>query len=357
MSGSGAHESPPAGPVVPHLSVEELRALQDRGEGPVLLDVRPAEQRRIAHLASDRWIPFEEVASRVGEVPDDRPVVVYCHHGGFARRAALTLRAAGRRNVTVLDGGIDEYARRIDPTIPRYRPDPAESWVIQQFPNPATGCLAYLLSDRTSDDAVVVDPGPGVGPYVAALRERGLHLRAIVETHTHADHLSGHAALHTKTDAPIWLSRRTPAQYPHRSLEEDEGVDFGASELAVWETPGHTRDHLSLRLPGAVFTGDTLLPGSCGRADLGDGNPDDLWESLTAKLLTLPEETEVFPAHYGARHGLPPPERYSTSIGFERRTNEALAAPDREAFRRYMTEGWPPRPDGFSAIVEANLSR
>ncbi len=333
----------------------ELELLLRGDVRPVLLDVRPSDQRAIVRLPGDRWIPFDELAERSAELPRTGGVVVYCHHGGTAHRAAELLRRAGRDDVAVLEGGIDEYARVVDPTLPRYREPPGGPWVLQQFPNRVTGCLAYVVSDRESGEAIVVDPGRDVAPYREALRTRGLRLRAIVETHTHADHLSGHAELHAQTAAPIWLGRRSPAQYPHRTLADGEAIAFGGSELLVWETPGHTRDHLSLRLDGAVFTGDTLLPGSCGRTDLGDGDPERLWESVTTKLLTLPDETEVFPAHYGPLHGLPPPERYASTIGFERRTNEALLQPDRPAFLRYMTEGWPPKPADCDAIVRANL--
>ncbi len=343
-----------AGPL--RISPAELDRLRAGDAPPILLDVRPPEQRSIVHLEGDRWIPFGELPLRASELPRG-PVVVYCHYGGTAHRAAELLHRAGRTQVAVLEGGIDEYARVVDPLLPRYRDPPNDRWLLQQFPNRATGCLTYLVHDRASDEAVLVDPGREVGPYLEALRARQLSLRAIVETHTHADHLSGHAELHARTSAPIWLGRRSPAQYPHRSIADGEGVPFGGSELLVWETPGHTSDHLALRLDGAVFTGDTLLPGSCGRTDLGDGSPELLWESLTTKLLPLPDETEVFPAHYGPRHGLPPPERYSSTIGFERRTNEALLQPTREAFLVYMTDGWPPKPADCDAIIRSNLGR
>jgi glyoxylase-like metal-dependent hydrolase (beta-lactamase superfamily II) len=174
-----------------------------------------------------------------------------------------------------------------------------------------------------------------------------------VETHTHADHLAGHSALHAATGAPIYVSHRSPAQYPHRRLTEGEAVSFGGQELVVLETPGHTMDHLTLRLPDQVFTGDTLLLGSCGRTDLGGGSPDLLWESLHEKILRLPNETEVYPAHYGPHHALP--DRFVSTVGFERATNEALNQGSHEAFVRYMTDGWPPKPKDFDRIVEANL--
>ncbi len=342
-------------PRVASVGPASLRDLLASDLPPLLVDIRGAEQRSIARLPGDRWIPLPELAERAIDLPRGSMIVVYCHHGGRALRAAEILHASGLENIAVLEGGIDEYARVVDPTIPRYGDDAARSFVLQQFPNLATGCLAYLVHDRTSREAVLLDPGMDIAPYRHALDAQRLRLRAIVETHTHADHLSGHAAIHQQTGAPIYLSRRSPALYPYQALTDGEEIGFGNSQLVVLETPGHTDDHVSLRVGDAVFTGDTLLPGSCGRTDLGTGDPVRLWESLTTKLLTLPRDTEVFPAHYGHLHGLPPPERYSTTIGQERETNEALAAPSREAFLAYMTEGWPPKPAGFDRIVEANL--
>ncbi|HTP54846.1 MAG TPA: MBL fold metallo-hydrolase [Thermoplasmata archaeon] len=337
------------------MSPTRLSAWRHGEDPPLLLDVRPLGERSIARLEDDRSIPFDELPARARELPAGRPIVVYCHFGGTASRAADLLRAMGYPSVSVLEGGIDEYSRWVDPTVPRYADPPTAGVVIHQFAASETGCLAHLLWDPVGREAAIVDPGRDVEPYLSAVAEHGLTVRAIVETHTHADHLSGHARLHDRLSADIWLCHRSPASYPHRALTEGESIRLGSLELLALETPGHTRDHLSIRAGNAVLVGDTLLPGSCGRTDLGDGDPVLLWESLTTKLLALPDDTEVLPAHYGSRHGLPPPERFSTYLGFERRTNEALLQPDRASFLRYMTEGWPAKPHEFDRIVGENL--
>lgn len=336
------------------VSVFELKAARDGAAPPTVLDVRPSAERRVARLPADRWIPLAELPRRVGEVPRERPVIAYDQFGAQARRAARFLADAGY-DAAALEGGLDEYARLVDPTIARYPVGLGDGHLeLRQLPRIATGCLAYFVADPAAHEAVLIDPGHDVDPYLALLKAEDWHLAAIVETHTHADHLAGHAALHERTGAPILVSRLSPAQYPHRRLAEGDQVEFGAGTISVLETPGHTRDHLSLRIGDKVLTGDTLLLGSCGRTDLGDGSPERLWESLQHKLLRLPEETEVLPAHFGAHHALP--ERYASSIGFERATNEALAQGDLPAFLRYMTEGWPPKPAEFDRIVAANLA-
>lgn len=344
---------PPRAGAVPLVAPGELARLLDGPEPPLLLDVRRPAERALARFPGDVAIPLAELPRRLAEVPVHRPAVVYDQFGADARRAVDFLRGSGRPLAAALEGGIDEYARVVDPAIPRYRVEP-ETVVLRPFPRPATGCLAYLVADPVEHVAAIVDPGPDVSPYLEILRLEDWTLRAVVETHTHADHLAGHASLHVRTDAPICVGRNSPARYPHRSLGEGEAVPVGREELVVLETPGHTRDHLTLRLRDKIFTGDTLLVGGCGRTDLGDGDPGLLWESLTGKILRLPDETEVHPAHFGPRHALA--DRYSSSLGFERGSNEALRQPDRAAFLTYMTEGWPPKPADFDAIVRANLA-
>lgn len=345
---------PEHGHAAPRILAPKLRAILESPEPPVLLDVRPGRERRWAHIPGDIHIPLSALPDRVAELPGDRTIVAYDHYGNQAARAAEFLATRGYLRAASLEGGIDDYSLQADATVPRYREDDSEGGVyLHQLPRPQQGCLSYLVGDLASRDAIIIDPGHDVEPYLALLRDAKWRLAAIVETHTHADHLAGHAALHARTDAPIYVSRRSPALYPHRPLSEGEAVSFGGEELQVLETPGHTRDHLTLRLRDTVFTGDTLLIGACGRSDLGDGSPELLYESLTEKILHLPDETLVYPAHFGPRHALV--DRWVSSVGFERATNEALNQEGRAAFVKYMTEGWPPKPQDFEAIVRQNL--
>jgi sulfur dioxygenase len=345
---------PPRTGAVPLISPMDLRKLLASDAPPLLLDVRSPAERKVVHLPGDRHIPLALLGPELASLPRDRPIVAYDHLGAQARSAARFLQDRGFPLAAALEGGLEEYARTADPGVPRYpEDDPAARLILRQIPRPDAGCLTYFLGDRTAREAIIVDPGREIAPYRALLAEGAWRLVGILETHTHADHLAGHAALHALTDAPIYLGRRSEARYPHRPLSEGEAVAFGDEEVVVLETPGHTPDHVTLHLRDRIFTGDTLLLGSCGRTDLGGGSPEQLYASLTEKILTLPSETEVYPAHYGAKHALT--ERHVSTIGFERVRNEALTQGSREAFVRYMTEGWPPKPRDFDRIVRTNL--
>jgi len=345
---------PPRSGAVPLIDPAELRRELDSSAAPLLLDVRAAAERRVIHLPGDRHVPLSALGDALSSLPHDRPIVAYDHFGAQARRAARFLQDHGFPLAAALEGGLEEYSRVADPDLARYPiDDPTSHLFLRQLPRLATGCLAYFLGDLDAREGVLVDPGRDIAPYRALLADGGWHLSAIVETHTHADHLAGHAALHAATDAPIYLSHRSEARFPHRTFAEGDAVEFGDEAATVLETPGHTPDHVTLHVRDKVFTGDTLLLGSCGRTDLGAGSPVQLYASLTEKLLRLPEETEVYPAHFGARHALP--ERHVSTIGFERVRNEALTQGSLEAFVRYMTEGWPPKPADFDRIVRTNL--
>jgi len=231
------------------------------------------------------------------------------------------------------------------------------------------GCLAhasYLIGSEGV--AAVVDPQRDIGIYLDAAREHGLRIEHIIETHLHADFVSGHHELAQRTGATIHLGEGSGATFPHRALREGDSIAFGQCRLEILQTPGHTLESISVVVrdlergasPVAVLTGDTLFIGDVGRPDLSDTHtPQELarllYDSLRRKLLALPDDVVVYPAHgAGSMCGRNiSPDRNST-IGREKRTNYALQPMDREAFVQLMTEDLPPRPEYFQRDVEAN---
>ncbi len=232
------------------------------------------------------------------------------------------------------------------------------------------GCLAhasYLLGSE--GEGIVVDPQRDVEIYLEAAQKQGLAIRYILETHLHADFVSGHQELAARTGAKIYLSRAAGATFAHVDVDDGHKLRVGKLNLEVLATPGHTPESISLLVtdeekgeePWAVLTGDTLFIGDVGRPDLSPTHtPVQLagmmYDSLHSKLMTLPDGVMVYPAHgAGSLCGRNMrAERFST-IGTERLTNYALQVKDRDEFVRQMTSNLPARPDYF--LEDAAINR
>jgi glyoxylase-like metal-dependent hydrolase (beta-lactamase superfamily II)/rhodanese-related sulfurtransferase len=237
--------------------------------------------------------------------------------------------------------------------------------IFHQLQNEESGCLSYLVGCGQAGEAVVVDPGRDrVDDYLRLARRKGLRITRIVETHTHADHISGNRDLAALTQAPILLHQASSAVFEHGALKDGEEIGIGQVHLKVLHTPGHTPDSICLLVtdrdrggePWFVLTGDTLFIGDVGRPDLGGASAaGDLWESLRASLLALPDSVEVYPAHgAGSLCGRAMSSKSASTIGFERRFNAALRARSKQEFVDLVMQGLPPKPPSFTTIVSKN---
>jgi len=235
-------------------------------------------------------------------------------------------------------------------------------------------CLSqasYLIGDETTGRAVVVDPRRDIDEYVNDAEADGFKIEMVIETHFHADFLSGHLELAAATGAEIGFSSVGETEFPSRKLEDGERYSLGEVELEFLHTPGHTPESLSIvvyehagdEIPYGVLTGDTLFIGDVGRPDLlasigftRDELADSLYDSLHDKLLPLPDETRVYPAHgAGSACGKNLSTETSSTMGEQRASNYALLAPDKKTFIELVTEGQPPAPGYF--VYDAVLNR
>ena len=235
-------------------------------------------------------------------------------------------------------------------------------------------CLSqasYLIGDESSGRAVVVDPRRDIDEYVRDATEAGLTIESIIETHFHADFLSGHLELAAATGAEIAFSSVAETEFLSRKLADGERIELGEVVLEIRHTPGHTPESVSIVVwehaddvePYGVLTGDTLFIGDVGRPDLlssigftREELAAQLYDSLHDKLLTLPDATKVFPAHgAGSACGKSLSTDTWSTIGTQRTTNYALLADDKQAFFDLVTEGQPPAPSYFS--YDAVLNR
>jgi glyoxylase-like metal-dependent hydrolase (beta-lactamase superfamily II)/rhodanese-related sulfurtransferase len=160
------------------------------------------------------------------------------------------------------------------------------------------GCQSYLVGCEATRAGVFIDPELSqIDRYLGLVNQQGVHVRYIVDTHTHADHFSASRELGKALHAPVVMHRLSPAPYADMRLDDGDMLIVGDLRLKALHTPGHTRDSLCLIVADRVFTGDTLLIGGTGRTDLPTGDPHALYDSLFQKLLKLPPETLVYPAH------------------------------------------------------------
>jgi sulfur dioxygenase len=184
----------------------------------------------------------------------------------------------------------------------------------------------YLLAERRGGEALIIDPVlDGVPHYLRLIRELDLQLVMAVDTHIHADHVTGVGRLRQATWCAAAMGEQARAECLSLRFREGETLRVDGIALKALYTPGHTDDSYSLVLPDRVFTGDTLLIGGTGRTDFQNGDPGAQYDSLFGKLLTLPDKTVVYPAHdYEGRT--------SSTIGMERQFNPRLQVDSREAY-------------------------
>ena len=170
--------------------------------------------------------------------------------------------------------------------------------IFRQLLDPESHTYSYLLGDTESKEAVLIDSvSEQADRDLQLIDELGLKLKLIIETHVHADHITGAWKLKQKTGAPILLSKFSSVDMADRLLDDGENLRIGQLLITAISTPGHTKSCMSFLWNGKVFTGDTLLIRAAGRCDFQEGSAEQLYDSITNKLFTLPETTLVYPAH------------------------------------------------------------
>ncbi len=249
-----------------------------------------------------------------------------------------------------------------------FPPLPVPTFEFRQF---YMGCLAqasYLLG--SDGEAAIVDPRRDVDLYIDEAKTLGLSIRYVIETHLHADFVSGHRELAERTGATVLISHRARAAFPHRGVKDGDSVQVGALSLRFLETPGHTPESISILVtdtkasdqPQMVLTGDTLFIGDVGRPDLlgskgitAEHMAGLLYDSLHTKLLPLADDVLVYPAHgAGSLCGKNLSKDTFSTIGRQRETNVALQPMDRDEFIRFLTADAPEIPRYFPMDVEIN---
>ena len=239
--------------------------------------------------------------------------------------------------------------------------------IFRQITHEDLGCASYFIGDLDAGIAAVVDPRFEIDEYLELARYLGVQLDHVLETHNHADHVSGHGRLAAAAGATIHIHRLAEPDYEHAAFDDGFELELGTLTVRALHTPGHRPEHTAFALvdraraeePWAVLTGDSLFVGDVARPDLAVDRQDGaraIFRSLHERLLTLAPETEVWPGHLGGSLcGGPGMDlKVSSTVGYERRHNPLLDDLEEAAFVEQTLASLGPQPPNFQAVVDLN---
>ncbi|GGL42578.1 MBL fold metallo-hydrolase [Halarchaeum grantii] len=354
---------------VPTVTPDALKARIDAGEDVFVLDARSRSDFEEWHLDGETVdvvnYPYFELLDGLPDdlrerLPDERRITVLCAKGGSSEMVAADLDAAGY-DAEHLDRGMKGWARLYESA----ELDVGLDATVVQYRRPSTGCLAYLVV--SDGEAAVVDPLRAfIDTYVRDARALGADLTYAVDTHVHADHVSGIRALADEVDATPVLPATADARgvdydSDYVTIADGESVGVGAVDLEAIHTPGHTTGMTTYRVGTVLFTGDGLFTESVARPDLEDpeaarGAARTLHESLQGLLARFDDGALVAPAHFSNAATPNADGSYTADLGALVETMNALAM-DADGFVDYVVNDMPPRPANHEEIIATNLGQ
>lgn len=361
----------------------DLNERIERGDDFFVLDVRNRDEFAVVRIEGRRDLPSRNVpyfemleaggaadlvesvmryvqAQLAAELPRDRPVLAVCAKGDTSEHVAAAL-ARLRYDVADLAGGMEAWCGLYD-VRPVVEDGPVSIW---QIARPARGCLSYVLA--SGGRGLVVDPARHVQQYVDLADDAGFEIDGVVDTHGHADHISGGPALAEELGVPYWLHPYDgihpldvlPARVTYRCLADGAELALGGESVRVLWIPGHTLGNTALRVGGRwLLSGDSIFVRSIARPDLG--GRAEAWAPLhfdsLSTLLELPDDTVVLPGHFSARAEADARGVFAASLGTLREANEGLRAvgQGRERFVEYILGSLPTFPPEYVDIKRVN---
>ncbi|MFW9777771.1 MAG: MBL fold metallo-hydrolase [Candidatus Heimdallarchaeota archaeon] len=281
------------------ISAKELHDRLQAQEDLALIDVRSPQAYYDWNLLDSKNIPLRELFEKreLGAEFKNRKIITVCTRGNDSNMAAKILRSQGISALS-LHGGLKEWSSILDPVeIPTKEPNLR----VTQFRRIAKGCLSYIISHE--DEAVVIDPVYDIQPYMDHIDNEGLTVTHVLDTHCHADHVSGARELSSKMDAELRLSTFDPFDFEFTPMENNDSIQVGNYSITAMHTPGHTKGSTTIRIKHqGIFTGDTVFADGIGRPDLADKVEEfasDLFHTLTTTIAKLPANEFIAAAHHG----------------------------------------------------------
>ncbi|MCJ8014805.1 MBL fold metallo-hydrolase [Paenibacillus sp. KQZ6P-2] len=293
-------------------------------------------------------------------IPEDKRVLVVCAKEGSSQFIVEQIAGAGRDNVFYLEGGMKLWSEHLEPVKVG---DLKRGGEIYQFVRTGKGCLSYMV--LSGGEAVVIDTARMIQPYIDFAKDHGVQIKHVLDTHLHADHISGGRELSKATGASYWLPPKDAEEvtYPYHELVENGDLQIGDGQVNIHPiyTPGHTIGSTSFLIDDEyLLTGDILFVASIGRPDLAGKAEDwvsDLRHSLYELYGSLPEQLIVLPAHFGKVTELDNQGKVYAKLGDLFSNNPGLNISDETEFRQTVTENLPPQPHAYQEIRQTNMGK
>ncbi|MBN8193128.1 MBL fold metallo-hydrolase [Bacillus sp. NTK074B] len=350
---------------VNRLTTKELTKKIMDGEKMFILDVRPKE-------AFDDWKvegknvkiinkPFSELKDNLESVqailPKSEAIYVICAKGNSSTKTAEMLVEAGMDNIYSVEGGMQAWSEYIEPV----KIGELAGGEIYQFVRIGKGCLSYAVVSK--GEVAFIDPSRLLKPYKDFVQEYNLSVKAVLDSHLHADHISGGQSLSKEFDSPYYLPRKDAeeVQYSYEELTDETIINIGNTTIDAVYSPGHTIGSTSFIVDHHyLLTGDILFIDSIGRPDLAGKAEDwvgDLRETLYSRYKNLQNDLIVLPAHFMTIEEMNEDGSISHLLSDLYKENHGLNIDDGEEFRKMVTENLPPQPNSYEKIRETNMGK
>ncbi|WP_232700684.1 MBL fold metallo-hydrolase [Halobacterium wangiae] len=361
--------------MVKTITAAQLAEKIDADEQFTLIDTRPEDSFEAWHVRDAANVPYdpdeglsEDQLDEVNALADARPVVAICGKGLTSTPFAFDLDEHGYDDVSVVTGGMEEWSKH-------YEVAPIETssddLVVRQVQRRAKGCLGYIVGSKATEEAVVVDATRQTDQFKVAAQDAGFSITRVLDTHVHADHISGSSELAEEVGVPYHLgdaASERGVEYKYEPLGDGDVLEVGDVEIEALHTPGHTSEMMNYLVDGELLlTGDTLFVDSVGRTELQFGEDDAsrgadlLYDSLHETILELSDDTTILPGHLtvtsdGRYENGSPGEPLEARLGDLREELDFLEL-DRDAFVERLTEEAPEKPPNYETVIAINTGR
>ncbi|MGM7701583.1 MBL fold metallo-hydrolase [Pseudalkalibacillus sp. Hm43] len=348
------------------LTVKELVQKILNKEEVFLLDVRKQEDYEDwsveGNTVRSMNIPFNELENGVEDVkeqlPTDKNIYVMCAKGVSSQKAVSILKDAGVQDITYVEGGMTAWSEHLEPI---HIGETKNGGSIHQFVRIGKGCLSYLI--ESNGEVAIIDSNRMTEVYEDFVRQKGWTIKVVVDSHLHADHISGGRQLADDSNADYWFPPKDDegVQFEYQPLEDGKVIKVGDTEIKPIYTPGHTIGSTSLIVDDEyLLTGDILFVDSIGRPDLAgkaDDWVDDLRNTLYERYEQLSDDLTVLPSHFGEMEEMNEDGSVQAKLSTLYKENERLNIEDPDQFNHMVTDNLPPQPNSHEQIRKTNMGQ